>query len=430
MSTTTTPANDDLLESEGWYAEVEARRRIRSKLPEAARLDRLYPSKPDPRRADYFDPDGRHSEYARNDKLREIDGIEVHDSHILVPYETVREFDVERDELDELDELVYRILSLMRVREYEAEDGIRYEIYDHSNGRPTSDVRRTDPRPVYVEAPAGHDWNWLSGMIESRRRDNRDVKGLVTARDSQTGTGKTTLAEHLCLDHDPDWNAENRATLEGDAYTDAYLELPPGSWLLGDEMEGMADNRRSMSGNNVTLTQFWSTMRAWEVSTICTLPSTTMLDKRLKELCDWRINVLERGVAVVYKTKVDDHSGEVSEKRMHRVRWGPLDDHPEHEALAEKKKEHMENFAERSYLAGDDEEDESEGITSVEDIPKPVRDALIRRFCDVGVKQAKIGAVFDLGRSTISKINTSGRTDLSDEHAVETGATSPGVEGD
>lgn len=429
MSTTTTEANDDLLESEGWYAEVEARRRIRSKLPEAARLDRLYPAKPDMRRADFFEPDGRHSEYCLNDELREIEGIDVEDTHILIPFETVDELDVDREQLDELDQLIYRILSKMRVREYEAEDGVRYEIYNHPNGRPTSDVRKTDPRPIYVEAPSGHDWNWLDGMIKGRRADSRDVKGLVTARDSETGTGKTTLAEHLCLDYDDGWNAEDRATLEGSAYTDAYLELPKGAFLLGDEMEGMADNRRSMSGNNVTLTQFWSTMRAWEVSTICTLPSTSMLDIRLKELCDWRINVLERGLAVVYKTKVDDHSGEVTEKRMHRVRWGALDGHPEHEKLEAKKTEHMENFAENSYLAGDDEDDDEETMT-VEDIPKPVRDTLIRRFCQVGVKQAKIGAVFDLGRSTISKIKNEKSIEFDDEHAWDDDGVSAGADDD
>ncbi|CAM2928053.1 hypothetical protein [Halobacterium salinarum] len=155
-----------------------------------------------------------------------------------------------------------------------------------------------------------------------------------------------------------------------------------------------------------------------------------MLDIRLKELCDWRINVLERGVVVVYKTKVDDHSGEMTEKRMHRVRWGPLDDHPEHQVLEEKKVEHMENFAENSYLAGDDDEDDEAGVTSVDDISKPVRDTLIRRFCQVGVKQAKIGAVFDLHRSTISTIKGDGSTELDDEHAWDNDGVSAGADDD
>ncbi|MCG1002993.1 MULTISPECIES: hypothetical protein [Halobacterium] len=139
--------------------------------------------------------------------------------------------------------------------------------------------------------------------------------------------------------------------------------------------------------------------------------------------------MIERGLAVVYKTKVDDHSGEVTEKRMHRIRWGALDGHPEHETLAGKKKEHMENFAENSYLAGDDEDDDEETMT-VEDIPKPVRDTLIRRFCQVGVKQAKIGAVFDLGRSTISKIKNEESVEFGDEHAWDDDGVSVGADDD
>lgn len=390
-------SNDDLLDAHLWYAEVESRRRIRSRFPEAARLDMVYPAKADPSRARYFDPDGRHSDYALNGELKAINGIEVEDTHILVPHETVESLEVLEDEHDELDELVWRILSKMRVDEVERSGEIHYRIPDDPNNV-IDDERRTDPRPVYVEAAPGMHWNALQEIKEKRRFENRDMKGLVTARDSETGTGKTTLAESLCLSWDSDWNAERRATLDSSTYTNRYLELPAGSFLLGDEMEQMADNRRSMSGNNVALTQFWSTMRAWEVSTICTLPSTSMLDKRLKELCDFRINVIERGVAIVYLTKVDDHSGEVREKRLHRVRWGALDDHPEHVALEKKKKDHMENFAERSYLI-DDEDDELD----VEDLPLDLRNEVWRRLVAEDVEQKPIADAWDLSRSTISK---------------------------
>lgn len=75
-----------------------------------------------------------------------------------------------------------------------------------------------------------------------------------------------------------------------------------------------------------------------------------MLDKWLKELGDFRINVIERGLRVVYLSKVDDHSGEVYEKRLHRIRWGPPDGNPEHEVLKQKKKDYMEDFAENAYF--------------------------------------------------------------------------------
>jgi hypothetical protein len=397
---TLTDASRDALDEHNWYAEVGARRRVRSRFPDAARLDMIYPAKPDAQRASYFDPDGRHADYCLNDELKAIPGIKVADDHILVPHETVDQLEVREDERDELDELVWKILSKMRVDEVERNGEILYQIPDEPTNT-TDDVRRTDPRPVFVECVPGHHWNALQELKEKRRVENRDMKGLITARDSETGTGKTTLAETLCLDWDTadgGWNAENRATLHSKEYTRAYLELPKGAFLLGDEMEQMADNRRSSSSNNVALTQFWSTMRAWEVSTICTLPSTSMLDKRLKELADFRINVIERGVGVVYLSKVDDHSGEVYEKRLHRIRWGDLAGNPEHEKLKAKKTEHMENFAERSYLI-DDEDDE----LTLDDLPLDFRNRLWARLVEHGVEQEPIAETWEMDRSTVSK---------------------------
>ncbi|MFB6198895.1 MAG: hypothetical protein ABEI52_11625, partial [Halobacteriaceae archaeon] len=136
-------------------------------------------------------------------------------------------------------------------------------------------------------------------MWRSRQADNRDVKMLITARDAQTGTGKTTLAIQLAKWFDRHGWDTSKATLDGSEYVDRYTDLEPGEVLVGDELEQMADSRRSMSEQNVTLTQFWSTMRAWQVSTVTTLPSVAMVDKRLKELADLRINVTRRGVGVI-----------------------------------------------------------------------------------------------------------------------------------
>ncbi|QCC47540.1 helix-turn-helix domain-containing protein [Halobellus limi] len=397
---TPTTVNEQALEGHNWYAEVGARRRIRSRFPEAARLDMIYPVKPDAARASYFEPGGRHSEYALHDDLEALDGIVVESTHILIPHETVADLYVDEDERDELDDLVYRVLSKMRVDEIERDGEIHYRIPDDPNNV-TDDKRRTDPRPVLVECEPGHHWNALQELKSRRNAENRDIKGLVTARDSETGTGKTTLAETLSIDwdHSPGgWDAEDQGTLHSKEYTRAYLNLDPGAMLLGDEMEQMADNRRSTSSNNVTLTQFWSTMRAWQVSTLATLPSTSMLDKRLKELADFRINVIERGVGIVYLSKVDDHSGEVFEKRLHRIRWGDLAGNPEHEKMKEKKIEHMENFSERSYLV-DDEDDE----LGLDDLPLDLRNEIWALLVDAGVEQSVIAEAWDMSRSTVSK---------------------------
>lgn len=394
------PRDEAALEDHGWYAEVGARRRVRSRYPEAARLDMIYPAKPDPMRSRYFEPDGRHSDYALNDELKAIRGVEVTDSYIRIPHRTVEALEVDPNARDELDQLVSRILSKMRVDEIERDGDIRYRIPDDPN-TVTDDERRTDPRPVFVDAVPGSHWCALQELKEKRNVESRDIKGLITARDSETGTGKTTLGEVLCLDWDRadgGWDAEDQATLDGDAYTEAYLELPKGAMLLGDEMEQMADNRRSTSTNNVTITQFWSVMRAWEVSTIATLPSTSMLDKRMKELADFRINVIERGIATVYLSKVDDMDGQVFEKRLHRVRWKALDGHPGHKRLAEKKKEHMDNYAENFYFVNDEDDD-----LAVDDLPLSLRNRIWMMLDENGVRHEDMADAWGMSRPTVSK---------------------------
>lgn len=397
---TPTTVSETALDDHNWYAEVGARRRIRSRFPEAARIDMIYPCKPDAARASYFDPNDLHADYALHDELEAIEGIEVESTHILIPHRTVESLFVDEDVTDDLDELVYRVLSKMRVDEIERDGEIHYRIPDDPNNV-TDDQRRTDPRPVLVEAAPGMHWNALQELKEKRNVENRDIKGLITARDSETGTGKTTLAETLSIDWDrteSGWRAEDQGTLHSEEYTRAYLNLPKGAMLLGDEMEQMADNRRSTSSNNVTLTQFWSVMRAWQVSTLATLPSTSMLDKRLKELADFRINVIERGVGVVYLSKVDDHGGQVFEKRLHRIRWGDLAGNEQHEVMKKKKKDHMENFSERSYLIDDEDDD-----LGVDDLPLELRNEIWAMLVESGVEQQVIAEAFDFDRSTVSK---------------------------
>jgi predicted XRE-type DNA-binding protein len=228
------------------------------------------------------------------------------------------------------------------------------------------------------------------------------MKMLVTARDSQTGTGKTTLAVALAKSWDEHGWDVSKATLSPSDYVDTYTELNTGEILIGDEMEQMADPRRSMSEQNVTLTQYWSTMRQWEVSTICTLPSMAMVDKRLRELCDLRVNVIDRGIAVAYKTKIDDHSGDIREKRLHRIRWNALDDDEDYQELSDMKERHMENFNETAYFKADDEDD---GPKDPEEAIKEYRDERMTEAYSAGEwDQQELANIFDVSRPRVSQI--------------------------
>lgn len=396
-------------EDRGWTTEVELRRYIRSQVPEGA--DTIRPIEPDPARAEHFDPDAKSGDvhpndrYCYNDYLKEIEWIDVYDDRVVVPRESVAKLR-QRDGADGYDdgfnELVNGIIESMRVVEG---DGW-WCLPADENGRPrnrTTDPTETDPRPVYIEVPAGDDMDRLQQLYEQRRRDGRTLLAVIVARDAATGTGKTTLAVQLAKSWDQNGWTADRATLDPAEYSDQYTaeDTPKQSVLLLDEAEQAADNRRSMSGTNIELSHLWATMRYREIYSLVTLPSASMLDKRLKELADLKIVVHERGTAVVYTSKIDDHSGEYRPKRLCRLKWGPLDDDPEYQRLTQMKADHMEDYTDRFR------DDDGDGNTpDPTEIRKGYRRDVIEQMAAEGHTQQEIAdALPDISdRSTVSKI--------------------------
>lgn len=186
----------------------------------------------------------------------------------------------------------------------------------------------------------------LNQLRKQRLKKNRDLKVIITSRNSTTGTGKTTLAVWLALNWDKNWTADKKGTLSVSEYLNTYPELEPGSVLLMDEAEQL-DARRSMSQDNVDFAEKWMMMRVRNVTSILTLPTASALDKRLKELADVRINVHRRGRARVYKISIDDHNtSQVREWRWHDLEWPDLSGHPEMEALDELKEQKIDDALE------------------------------------------------------------------------------------
>lgn len=417
----TNPATDTDDEQPGWTTEVELRRHLRSKYPDDD-TETALPCAPDPARAADFEPDGKHSDYCRNDYLRSLDGIEVYDDRIIVPRETVERLEADDpDTFDDLDQLAYAIYANMRVREEETRKGkSRYVMakadhlddFDdytyptpprvHRRKRETADVRETDPRPIYLRLPRDSRFNRLQQLYENRKRDGRTLLVIIIARDAATGTGKTTLACQLAKSWDTHGWTADRATLDPGTYADKYTDddTPSKSVLLLDEAEQAADNRRSMSNQNVKLSHLWATMRFREIYSIITLPSASMLDKRLKELADVKIVVHERGTAVAYKTKIDDHDGSYRAKRLCRLRWDHLDDDPEYQRLTDKKAERMGDYADT--FAYDDDDDDLDP----EQARRDYRLQVVERMSAAGYTQAEIAdALPDISdRSTVSKL--------------------------
>lgn len=155
----------------------------------------------------------------------------------------------------------------------------------------------------------------LGYEIRQKLNNDNDAKVIIQAENSQTGVGKTTLAIQLCRFVDEDWDPESTgAYWNVDEYVHDYnySNISPGSAVLLDEIEMIADNRRSTSNRNLKLSQAWARLRNRNVLNIATLPTVSMLDKRLLELSDYWILVRERGVAQPYRIQVNDFTYTIS----------------------------------------------------------------------------------------------------------------------
>lgn len=148
-------------------------------------------------------------------------------------------------------------------------------------------------------------------FIKNRLNENRDAKIVITAKNSGTGLGKSTLAYLIANWVDDDFDAEEQVFIDVGDYIDAYEAAEPGTALVLDEIEAGADSRRAMSHENVNLSRAWAALRYKNVITIATLPTTTMLDKRLMELSDLWINVLAKGIAQPYFVWFNDFTNEM-----------------------------------------------------------------------------------------------------------------------
>ena len=150
------------------------------------------------------------------------------------------------------------------------------------------------------------DFGTMGREAKKKLRTDNDIKIIIQGQNSQTGIGKTTLAIQLCRYIDPEWNAEEKAFIDIHEYLNAHLDYPKGSALLLDEIEHGADSRRAMSSQNVDLSQGWAKLRARNIATVATLPSISMLDKRMLELADYWVLVKSRGVAQPFRINVND----------------------------------------------------------------------------------------------------------------------------
>lgn len=184
----------------------------------------------------------------------------------------------------------------------------------------------------------------LQEEIKKRQKEKRDIKIIITSRNSQTGTGKTTLAVNIAKKMiDKKWKAE-KSCFAIHRYVQLYDDLQEGSCIVWDEAEHGADARRSNSKSNLGFSHAWMMLRYRQISTIATLPSPGALDKRMLELADYHIVVLKRGQAAVKEITIDDLTGKIYQKTVQILKWGSLDDDEDYQEMCEMKHEFMSRY--------------------------------------------------------------------------------------
>jgi len=186
----------------------------------------------------------------------------------------------------------------------------------------------------------------LHRLFVERMKNDRDLKIIITAEDSETGVGKTTCAGWLALSWNPmftgdEWQARDYSCIDPNDFFEIQANSEPGSVLIMDDAEEL-DARRSMASENVEFSQRWMLMRVLGQVHILTLPSPAALDSRLEELADVWINIKNRGVATVHNIKVNSYGSRgVMTPKVHEMEFPNVSDHPELQELHDIKQERI-----------------------------------------------------------------------------------------
>lgn len=195
----------------------------------------------------------------------------------------------------------------------------------------------------------------LGKFIIYRLKEDRDVKILITGKGKTTGTGKTTLAIHLAhfvnqvrnhlFNSNTDWTSREYSFMDVWDYLKSYREAEPGSPLITDELEYMADRRDHQTKTNKKFSQAWSVLRWKNVVTIGTAPGLSDLEKRIPEGADVWLNVVHKGRANAYYLTLHDFEMKRIFKRMRlgkyreSILWNAIEDSEDYQWLKETKQE-------------------------------------------------------------------------------------------
>ncbi len=193
--------------------------------------------------------------------------------------------------------------------------------FDDGLKTPGPMTARIKPSSPSVEIPSGIDGPYFR-EIGKRKKEGRDAKNLVTAKDGATGVGKSNLCDFLSYvtDTSSEGFGPHKTTIEPMRFLELYSVLEQGSAAIMEE-GGQFDSRRGMTNQNVEATAKWQQARVREIIAFVNLPDPTMIDGRFERLCDYWINVERRGFARIYEKKIHPTKRVIYYKTLQTIEW-------------------------------------------------------------------------------------------------------------
>lgn len=226
------------------------------------------------------------------------------------------------------------------------------EVLDDDLARELREREVDEPAP---EAAAEDRFGAFSGPwfreIAKRKQEGRDAKCLVTAKDGQTGVGKTNFCDFAAYVTDTTRHGfgPDKTTIDPFEFLDFYSHLPQGSAAVMEEGEQF-DARRSNSNKNVDAAEKWQMARVREVVAYVNLPSPEEIDSRFERLADYWINVEERGFARIYKKRIHPTKRKLYYETLQTLRWPNMDGSASFEHMDALKDDRLDGNSDSSWV--------------------------------------------------------------------------------
>jgi len=270
---------------------------------------------------------------------------------------------------------------------------------------PDSTIPDIDELPESLSGPF---WE----LLGERKREQRDLKIILTAKDGETGVGKSVCGTFIAKVADTTqdgFDANRKASLDPQEFFKMYKRLEPGSGAILDEAEQL-DSRRAMASENVDATHVWQQQRVREIVAILILPSPEEIDRRLERLADVWINVERRGKARAYRKRIHPIKRKVYYETMQTFEFPNLSKDPDYRALSEMKLDMIDDpDRDSNWIRQSEHEKELEKLRK--QVRQETRNEIIQKLdscrcsaCDSEYRYKDIAPAVDLSAARVGQI--------------------------